>query len=167
MKTQFSVTYPASLSDVQNMLSDKTYLLSRLPAEAHHQADVTVERTAAGWTSTLTVDAPKESMPAVAARFIKGIVTVTITEQWNVTDDSHAHGTVTVDVKGAPVKGSAQTTLTSAGKQTTAVADVDFSVNLPLVGKTVEKAVLSKIDSVTAYEERLAAQYLKSKSSIM
>src|SRR5690606_26330739 len=73
-------------------------------------------------------------LPGFAKRVMKPTNIITTTDDWDRADDGSYHGRQLVETQGAPVKISAETTLTAAGDQTRYAIAVHVEVKVPLIG---------------------------------
>lgn len=74
--------------------------------------------------------------------------------------DGSRTGTVRLTVEGFPLRVAGTTALRPAGDATEFVMDADLAVDLPLVGRTVERSAAPELQAMFADQARLGAEWL-------
>ncbi|WP_103062604.1 DUF2505 domain-containing protein [Actinomyces qiguomingii] len=163
MKKQVTITYPADPTRVAAMLADPAYQRDRFARFNLEDAHVDVAARGRGFVATISGSVPPSRLPAAAARLVRSAVSFGLTESWGEPGaDGSRSGSVEITVKGAPVKAGATTVMRpdSDGQATSVVVDLELSVTVPLVGRSVEEKALAQIGRVVSDEERRAAAWL-------
>ncbi|MDO4244060.1 MAG: DUF2505 domain-containing protein [Actinomyces sp.] len=163
MKKNMTLTYPADPSRVSEMLADPDY--QRLRAERLRLSDAQVDVAARGrgFVATVAGSVPASALPQAAQKFIRSAVSFSLAESWGEpAEDGSRTGGVEVSVKGAPVRVGATSAMRPAadGASTTVDLEVDLSVSVPLVGRSIEERAMGLTDRAVADEEARAAQWL-------
>ena len=93
---------------------------------------------------------------------MRSAVSFSLAESWGEpADDGSRTGGVDVALKGAPVHAGATTAMRPAGEDVTELTvEVDLSVNVPLVGHTIEEKAMSLTDRAIADEKARATAWL-------
>ncbi|MDU0349730.1 DUF2505 domain-containing protein [Actinomyces sp. MRS3W] len=163
MRKTVTITYPAAPARVAAMLADPAYQRSRFERFHLEDASVDVATRGRGFVATVSGSVPPSRMPAAAARFIRSAVSFGLTESWGEPgDDGSRAGSLDVAIKGAPVKAGATMSMRpdSGGASTRLTIDVDLSVSVPLLGRSVEEKALARTGLVVSDEERRGAAWL-------
>ena len=162
MKKTISMTYPADPQRVATMLSDPAYQQGRIDRFGLEDASVDVAARGRGFVSTIAGSVPLSRLPAAATRFVRSAVSFSLAESWGEpADDGSRTGGVDVALKGAPVHAGATTAMRPAGEDVTELTvEVDLSVNVPLVGHTIEEKAMSLTDRAIADEKARATAWL-------
>ncbi|PHP53802.1 DUF2505 domain-containing protein [Actinomyces ruminis] len=163
MKKSVTITYPAGPDRVAAMLADPTYQRGRIERFQLGDARVDVATRGRGFVAIISGSVPPGRLPAAAARFVRSAVSFGLTESWGepAADGSRA-GSLDVTVKGAPVKAGATMSMRPGadGDSTQVTIDLELSVSVPLVGRSVEEKVLAQTGRVVTDEERRGAAWL-------
>lgn len=163
MKKQVTITYPAEPARVAAMLADPAYQRRRFERFGLDDAHIAVAARGSGFVSTISGSVPPSRLPAAATRFVRSAVSFGLTESWGEpAADGSRTGSLEVTVKGAPVKAGATTAMRpgSDGVTTSVVIDLELSVSVPLVGRTVEEKALAQVERVVSDEESRGAAWL-------
>lgn len=160
MKKTVTITYPATTERVAAMLADPQYLRQRLGRIGLEEADVAARGR--GFVSTLSGTVPPSRLPQAAARFVRSAVGFTLSESWDEpADDGSRRGSLDVTVSGAPVRLGASSRLAASSPQSTRLTmDLELSVSVPLIGRTLEDKAMGMVGAVVADEEKRAAAWL-------
>ncbi|MBE6481745.1 MAG: DUF2505 domain-containing protein [Actinomyces ruminicola] len=163
MKKRVTITYPASPARVAAMLADPAYQRSRFERFSLEDASIDVAVRGRGFVATVSGSVPPSRLPAAAARFVRSAVSFGLTESWGepAADGARA-GSLDATAKGAPVKAGATMSMRPGadGDSTQVTIDLELSVSVPLVGRSVEEKVLAQTGRVVADEERRGAAWL-------
>lgn len=162
MRKTLTITYPADPSRVAQMLADPAYQRARVARFGLDDVDVDVATRGQGFVATSTGSVPAGRLPSAVKRFVRSAVSFRILESWNEAGaDGSRSGTLDLDVKGAPVKVTASSTLAPTGDgRSTVTMEVDASVSVPLIGRSIEDRALGQAHRVVADEERRAGDWL-------
>lgn len=162
MKKTITLTYPAGPERVAAMLADPDYQRKRVERADLSDASIDVAVRGRGFVSTISGSVPPERLPSAAKRFIRSAPSFNLSESWGEpADDGSRTGGVDVALKGAPVHAGATTAMRPAGEDVTELTmEVDLSVNVPLVGHTIEEKAMSLTDRAIADEKARATAWL-------
>lgn len=163
MKKSVTITYPAGPDRVAAMLADPAYQRGRIERFQLEDARVDVATRGRGFVATISGAVPPGRLPAAAARFVRSAVSFGLTESWGEpADDGSRTGSLDLAVKGAPVRAGATTSMRphAGGESTRVVVDLELSVSVPLVGRSLEERALAQAARVVADEERRGASWL-------
>lgn len=159
-----TLTYPAPPTAVAAMLADPDYQRQRLSRVGLGALLPQVDQRAGGFVVSAQGTVPLEKIPARARRFVRQAVSFTLVESWGQADDAGTrHGSIELTMKGAPVSGGATTSLASAPdnpSRTVLTAQVDLTVSVPLVGRSIEARTIEMVDRAMADEEQRASAWL-------
>lgn len=170
MRTTISLTYPAGPQDVATMLADPAYYRAHLEPLGLEDAEVTVGQDGERLETRVTGQVPQERVPAPARRFVRSGTQVSLTQVWQEPQaDGTRTGRLDVKVPGAPVLLSATTHLAPAsspqGAAATALtAEIDLTVSVPLIGRSIEARAMPLVERAAASEQRLASRWLAAHS---
>lgn len=162
MKKTITLTYPAGPERVSAMLADPDYQRKRVERADLSDATIDVAARGRGFVSTISGSVPPERLPSAAKRFVRSALSFNLSESWGEpADDGSRTGGVDVALKGAPVHAGATTAMRPAGEDVTELTvEVDLSVNVPLVGHTIEEKAMSLTDRAIADEKARATAWL-------
>ena len=163
MRTTVTITYPAGTGRTAAMLASPGFQRGRIEGRGLVDVSVDVAPRGRGHVTTLRGAVPADRLPSAAARFVRGTVTFEVVESWGEpAEDGSRTGSLDVTVKGAPVRASGALSLAPGGEDGTATetVDLDFSVNVPLVGRKIEEKAVGYVDRVLRDEETRAAAWL-------
>ncbi len=163
MRFDENYTYPAGFDKIWAMYGDPKFTELRL-AETGLQ-DLILNVTGTG-TNNLEISATgtvsADMIPAQARRFVSGGLKITVKEGWHREGDA-ANGTLSVDVKGAPVHIKAECTLVSIAADATRRKMVgDLKISIPLLGGRLEKQAIGFVPQLIDGELAAAKKYLQS-----
>lgn len=143
---RLTASYDATPEEVFAMITDTTFqeqVFERIRSQAYDVAvretgDDTVVRV---WWETRSVD-----VPAVAKRFVAAPLVVTQTKIWHPADlDGARDGEVEGEVADAPIRLTGRTRISSDGRQTTQMFDLQVTSALPVVGKRLERIAVDAV----------------------
>lgn len=159
-----TLTYPAPPAAVAAMLADPDYQRQRLSRVGLGSLVPQVDQRAGGFVVSAQGTVPLERIPAKARRFVRQAVGFTLAESWGQAgDDGARHGSIKLTIKGAPVSGGATTSIAPAPdgpSRTVLTAQVDLTVSVPLVGRSIEAKAIEMVDRLVADEEQRATAWL-------
>ncbi|MDO5492835.1 MAG: DUF2505 domain-containing protein [Nesterenkonia sp.] len=97
--------------------------------------------TSEAFTITSEQAMSADKLPDIAQKFLKGQVTVTITEEWSTPDeDGSRRSDMTVKIHSAPVSAEATQNLHARGEETRATVRGEVNTSIPLIGKKLKSA---------------------------
>jgi hypothetical protein len=156
------VFYPASPDLVFDMLVDRSFQERVCEATGALRYEVQVEQDAGAATITTRRELPTDQVPDYARRFIGSTLEVVRVDHWDAPDaDGNRDGTVTVEIKGAPIRltGSLSLREDNTGG-TTELISGDLKASIPLLGGKMEKAAEPALMSAIRKEEQVGLQQL-------
>lgn len=161
MHVNAEARFAADPQTVARMLADEEYVRAKVIASGalSHTASV-VGDPESGFTVTTRRAMPTDSIPAHLRSMVGASLEVRQVEAWEPAGPDGRHGTVLVEVTGAPVRLTGTLRLLADGAGTRAVADGELRASIPLFGGAVEQAVAQAVRETLAAEERTAAQWL-------
>lgn len=158
MKLHASLTYPASLSQVHQMLCDPDYRMVR--ARGHNVSTVvTNDGEAVKLTSEVPI--PDSIRRGSGGRILGATKSITLIEVVDPVRDDSFRYRITLRPGSLPAQGHAEVMVSEDGTSSVATLSGDIHVTVPLFGAMVEKALLSRMPSLCASEEAAAAHYLQ------
>ncbi len=163
MESPFSMTYPAQLDQVRSMLGDVEYTRTRLTQAGLSNVDVTREENSEGVVILRSaVTLPPSQMPEAARSFVKDGVDAVIIEEIVPSGDGFTVAT-RLDLKGLPFSTDvhADSTFAEENGKTHRNVKTVCVVQLPFLGKKVEKALMGNFSRLLKKEEAIASQWCK------
>ncbi len=161
MKISETARFPATPEEVFAILADKDFQEAKCLATAavSHSVEVTAVD---GRTRVRTRrELPAKGLPDVARSFVGDTLTVTETHDWGPAQaDGSRHGTLEMEVKGAPMTMRGTVSLTPDGEGTLETIDSDLTASIPLLGGKIEKAAAPIVQQAITIETRLAHERL-------
>ncbi|MDO5671700.1 MAG: DUF2505 domain-containing protein [Actinomycetaceae bacterium] len=157
MDFDITLTYDAPLAQVKDLLRNPDFYASRF----NHMQDIGIsvdlveENGVLKATTAITV--PPSAIPEKAKNFFKQEARASLVETW----DSGAEGTLRFALEGFPISLEATSSLKDLGATTERTLTGKISCLLPLVGKSLEAAILKELPRITEEEEKAAAAFLK------
>ncbi len=155
-------SYEAGPDRVATMFADPDFVEAKVRATGAVSQTCDVVGTADGaFTVTTRRQMPSTDVPAQFRTIVGGTFEVREIEAWQPGDAGGRHGTLVVEVTGAPVRltGTMRLTGTPDGT-TTLTVDADVRATIPFFGGAVEKAIVGAITGVVSAEERAGADWL-------
>ena len=158
-----SAHYPAGVGEVYAAFADRDYWLARLVDSGADTAtldtlDVGDDGAVAATTSQRI---ERSKLPALAARFLSGDLTVTRGEHWQPVRDGQARAQITGAIVGAPAKVRGEAVLAPDGTGSTVRFTATVKVDLPLVGGRVEEFIGGQLRELIDAEQRFTAGWLQ------
>ena len=135
------------------MLTDPAFWQSILTDEGRVE-DCHVEVIPDGVDLVVGVAAPSQ-----VARFTGSTLNLTMRATWQQTGDGWS-GPVTMDVQKVPGSFAGTSTVAPDGAGTSVVYSGDFSIHLPLVGKTLEQKAAPYLTSMLEAQQEKGAAWL-------
>lgn len=160
MNISHSYSYPAGIERVDAMLADPESAKQRfaVPGLTNLRTDT---RSEAGSVRTVaTGDVDPSAVPAKARRFVGARLSATLTESWGPREGDTRHGTLDVEVSGAPVSLHATSTLRGSGEQTQRTLEGDLTVAIPLIGRRIEERAKGLVPRIARADAAAAQAYL-------
>lgn len=158
IETSTTVNHPAD--KVMSALSSKEYWeyeaanLSEVPGEVNSFSADPIEVVL---FEVLPTDALPEAVRSMVSQSLKLKRTVT----FGPLEDGTSEGEMEAEVKGAPVKFTAELVLSSDGDSTTLTAEADIDVTIPMVGPVIEPKVADAVRDIINNENTLIDNWIK------
>lgn len=161
MDLNTTLRFPADPVTVFTMLVDPDYVGRKAEAANAIRHEVSVERDGDRATIHLVRVMPPD-VPDFVRKFVGDTIELDQTDVWGpAAADGSRDGTISIDMRGAPVTLRGAMRLTSEG---TAGAILSLSstikASIPLVGGRVEKAVHDALMSAAGREEQVGHEWL-------
>ncbi|QTE30213.1 DUF2505 domain-containing protein [Pengzhenrongella sicca] len=170
MRVHVQLRYPATVATVAAMLADPAYGHARVAASgavAHH-VDV-VDAADGAFTVTTRRSMPTDQIPANFRAFVGTSLDVRQVEAWEAGTTTR-HGTVVVEITGAPVRLTGTTTLAPVpdaaspdGAEPGAsllTYDGDVKAGVPLFGAAIEEAAARAVRAALEAEQQAGSTWL-------
>lgn len=150
--------FSKSVAKVWAMYSDRAFFEKKYKATGCTNIEVLDHKTSdKGFSITVRYDAKSDApVPDFAKKFMAERVTVTQTDSW---DAASKTGKITTEIKGMPVKVTADMQLVAAGKGAVNKMIWTLSSGIPLVGGKLE-AILSEDVKIKSARDQEASQKL-------
>lgn len=161
MKISALIDYVATPHEVFAMLANEDFQNRKCVATGAHRHTVSV--TAQGERTILVSrrDLPSEHFPHFVRSMVGDTLNVTETQDWGPSeDDGTRHGTLTVEIAGAPVHLHGTLSLTPEGPGTVEIIEADLKASIPFLGGRVEEAAAPAIQSAIRVEGETGAVWL-------
>lgn len=157
--------FDADVPTVLSVLADEQFVTAKLRASGATSEQVDVVGTPDdAFTVTTRRQMPVDDIPPQFRSFVGRTLEVRQVEAWDAPSataaDDGRHGTVVVEITGAPVRLSGTLRLVPDDGGSTVHLDGDVKASIPLFGGAVEEAVAGAVRQALAAEERTVAQWL-------
>lgn len=161
MKVTAQIHFPADPAATFAVLVDKGFQEEVCRSTGAVATDVSIDQNGGGATIRTSRELPTDDFPDFIKKFVGDTVHVVRVDTWGpAAADGARDGTITVDIKGAPVRLSGTITLRPQGAQTVEDVQGDLKAAIPLVGGKIEKAVAPSIRGAVAKEQEVGARWL-------
>lgn len=162
MQLHVTLDLPTDVTAAGRMLADPDYVRAKVAATGDTNGEVVVAGTPVdGFTVTTRRSLPTDQIPAQLRSLVGARIDVRQVEAWDEADEDGRHGTVVVEVVGAPVRLSGRTSLRAVSPYAcTLTYDGDLRAAIPLFGAAVEKAAAGAVRDALAAEQAVATQWL-------
>ncbi|OKL48045.1 DUF2505 domain-containing protein [Boudabousia marimammalium] len=159
MDLSAAFTYPASLSQVHEMLLDPHYRTVRAEGRA---VDSQVESESASGDVTLlsTLPLPPEMQTGPAAKVLGGAESISVRETVGPIEDDAFSYEVASSSRGIPVSGGLQCELRAEGEGVAVTVSGSVKVDVFLIGPMIESAIAGKTNQAVERELEAAKRYL-------
>jgi hypothetical protein len=161
VKVNAHIRYPASCEHVFTMLVDRSFQERVCAATGALRYEVQVEQDAGSATITTRRELPTDDIPDYARSFVGRTLDVVRVDRWEApAADGSRDGTVTVEIKGAPIRLNGMLALRpdDAGTEETIVGELKASI--PLLGGKMERAAEPAVMSAIRKEEEVGLLHL-------
>lgn len=153
--------FDASLERVMAMLADEEFARTRGQASGSATSEVLVDGAVnEAFTVVIKRLVPSTSIPAEFRSFVGSELTVRYTEAWQAPDGDDRVGTFALEIVGAPGHARGALGATPVADGTEFLATGDVTVNVPLFGGMIERAVATAVSDGLAAELAAADAWL-------
>ncbi len=160
MATKISLEhkFKKSPAEVWKMYTDRAFFEKKYQATGCTNIEVLdCKSSDKGFSITVRYDAKSDApMPDFAKKFMAERINVTQTDSW---DKASMTGKIVTEIKGAPVKVTAEMKLEAAGKGAVNKMQWTLSSGIPLVGGKLE-SILGEDVKIKSARDELASQKL-------
>lgn len=139
MEFKESFQYPTDINRTWEMLSDPEYAADRAEVLKMTNPSVDSDDHERSIKRSTTGGVPQDMLPAAAKRFISPSAKVVIKEEWKRVDNDRIHGHLEVSAQGVPAGLHADVEIKAKGDVSDAKMHGEVKVNIPLLGKRLEK----------------------------
>ena len=152
----------ADVDTAGRMVADREYAEEKGRAMGAVEQHVDVVGDPAGaFTVTARRGLPTDDIPAHVRPFVGQQLDVRQIEAWEAPSGGERHGTVAVEITGAPVRLTGTMVLAPAGDgASTLTYDGELKASIPLFGAAVEQAAGQAIEAGLVAEGRVAADWI-------
>ena len=156
-----TITYAAAPDAVYAMVTDPGFQEQKCIDAGATEHESAVSRAGDGMRVVTTRDLPSDGLPDFAKSLIGSTLSVTETYEWGAAQDGGVRsGTLTVEVRGAPVALRSTVRLAPSGAGTTISIDGDLKASIPLLGGKVEKAAAPAVVHAIKHEQETGTRWL-------
>lgn len=141
MHFHHELSYDAAPDAVFEMLADPAFREKVSAALDVVSADVTIDRTGAGFSLVNDQVQRTEGLPSFARKFAGETTRAIQLEEW---PDEHG-GTLRIDAPGKPSSIEGTIALVAAGTGTTEVVELEIKVKVPLLGGKLEGLLAEQV----------------------
>jgi hypothetical protein len=155
--------YDSTPAAVFEMITSEAFQARKLAGSGAQEHEVTVEHRPDGGAVVRTVRAlPTDRVPDAFRTLVGSSVTVAQTETWDPLDvNGGRSGTVTVEMRGTPVRLTGTLQLGTDGRGgTVEQVQGELRAKVPLLGGKIEKAVEPALRAAMDAEERIGRAWL-------
>ena len=164
MHLSAQASYQANAARVSAMLADREFVETKVRASGAVAQSIDVAGSNEGaFTITTRRQVPTTDVPAQFRALVGGTLEVREVQAWQAPTANGRHGTIAVEVTGAPVRLTGTMRMTESGAASTSVViDADLKASIPFFGGAVEKAIAEAVHSAIRAEEQAGAAWLTS-----
>jgi len=161
MSTKIDLEHKFSkgVANVWKMYSDRAFFERKYKESGYANIEVLdFQSSAKGFSITCRYDAGSDApMPDFAKKFIGERISVTQTDTW---DAATKTGKITTEIKGAPVKVTAEMKLEGDAKSATNKMRWTLSCGIPLVGGKLEALLGEDVKVKSARDQKVSSKIL-------
>lgn len=161
MSTKIDLEHKFSkgVDSVWKMYSDRAFFERKYKDSGYANIEVLdFQSSAKGFSITCRYDAGSDApMPDFAKKFIGERISVTQTDSW---DAKTRTGKITTEIKGAPVKVTAEMKLEGDAKSAVNKMKWTLSCGIPLVGGKLESLLGEDIKTKSARDQKVSSKIL-------
>lgn len=163
MHLSAKTSFDASPERVAAMFADLDFIATKVRATGAvaQKADV-VGSSVGRFTVTTRRQMPTTDVPAQFRALVGGTLEVREVQAWQAPAEGAdaRHGTIVVEVTGAPVRLTGTLRMTSDGATTTVAIDGDLKASIPFFASAVEQVIADAMHGAVRAEERAGATWL-------
>lgn len=104
---------------------------------------------------------PSETLPEAVRSMVSQNLKLKRTVSFGALEGGNVNGTMEAEVKGAPVKFSAELALVDEGDTTAFKAEADIDVTIPMVGPVIEPKVADAVRDIINNENTLINKWIE------
>jgi hypothetical protein len=161
VKVTAQIRFAADPAATFAVLVDKAFQEEVCRATGSVGTEVSIDESAGGATIRTSRELPTADFPDFLRKFVGDTVHVVRVDSWGpAAADGARDGTITVEIKGAPVRLSGTITLRAQGGETVEDVQGDLKASVPLLGGKIEKAVAPSIRGAVGKEEEVGGRWL-------
>ncbi len=159
-KTTVEHQFDAGVEPVFAMYSKKEFFTRKYQELGFENIEITDYKvTASGFSVTARYDAKNDApLPDFAKKFMSSTVTIVQTDTW---DNASKTGKLAIEIKGVPVKVSAEMKLVSRGSGSVNQMAFVLSCGIPLIGGKLESVLADDIKAKASKDEAVSRKLLK------
>ena len=161
MKVNARLRYPVSCEHVFAMLVDRSFQERVCEATKALRYEVRIEQDAGSATITTRRELPTDAVPEFARGFVGRTLDVVRVDRWEPpAADGSRDGTVTVEIKGAPIRLNGMLALRPDDAGSEEVIAGELKASVPLLGGKLERAAEPALMSAIRKEEEVGLLHL-------
>lgn len=161
MKVNARLRYPVSCEHVFAMLVDRSFQERVCEATKALRYEVQIEQDAGSATITTRRELPTDAVPEFARGFVGRTLDVVRVDRWEPpAADGSRDGTVTVEIKGAPIRLNGMLALRPDDAGSEEVIAGELKASVPLLGGKLERAAEPALMSAIRKEEEVGLLHL-------
>lgn len=160
MKLELEHKFAKTVAKVWAMYSDRAFFERKLKQLGYSNISITDYTTSAkGFSITMRYDAQSDAkLPDFVKKLIGDTSSITETDSW---DAATKTGKISIDIKGAPIKVSAEMKLESAGKGSINKINWTLSSGIPLLGGKLERFLAEDVEVKSNKDNLVSAKILE------
>jgi hypothetical protein len=162
MKISAIIDYAATPDEVFAMLADEDFQNHKCAATGALRHTVSIVAQDGQTLIVSTRDMPADDFPPFVRSMVGDTLPVTETQQWGPPDNDGARrGTLTVEIRGAPVALAGTLSLALGGLGCVETIEGDLKARIPLLGSRVEQAAAPAVWGAIRVESRTGKAWLE------
>lgn len=162
MRFSTTITYPAPLARITEMLADRRFYSTRYATQvkAARILDLDVSVTDSAIVHKSSCEIKPASLDKRASTLIPGTVVLMLTQTWQLKDALVSAGKLRIEAKKQPFSAALESTVWGEGETTIHDVEGQIQASVPFVGHIIEREMLRHIDHFVRAEEEAARRYL-------
>ena len=159
---QFStdVTFPAPVEAVAGMLATEAYVRETVAATGSAGRVEVVRAPDGTVTITTRQRLSADRIPAAYRSLVGGSLEIHRVDVWEAPAGSSRHGTLAIDVTGAPVRVTGTLALAPAAEGSSLTFAGVVKAAVPFVARAIERAIAERVDEAVAIERDVGTRWL-------